>query len=396
MPGRVFLASMRSTAYHERQLQRRRREAEPPADRRIPPSSPPAAILALQQSAGNSAVARMLARRSSALEEEAPVEENPLATRHHVIEPTGEAPPPPWEPAPTEAELGVPVEEEQVEEQEGPTLARWPWGSKRAAPKAPKPAKVEGVLTPQDDFSGRSHSSFGVGERVNLSFKSEPSVTAASLGGLQWEVTSGPATVVSATDGTGTLTCGDMSGKVTLSLKVAAGPNVGTVKATRTLSVVAPDDARMVRAPGTGLRHTHGKAGVGFKGEIFLRPKTVSFHWMEMREGAVAGVGTGYYAGQNGVPHAVGAWVTVGPGDSGRGSKVNGVDTVDSGDNDPPFSKGDFQWNIPWEYRANGGPGTEFTRALHHDTISAKGDATIEKKGAGPFSKKANDPTSTF
>jgi len=183
---------------------------------------------------------------------------------------------------------------------------------------------------------------------------------------------------------------------VKLALKVVAGSTAGAVKDTLTLTVVAPENARMKRNPAAGIRHTQGMAGVGFKGQIFLRPRTVSFHWMEMREGTVAAVASGYHAGQNGTAHAVGSWTTVGKGNSSDGCKINGQDTVDSGDNGPPFSKGDFKWNIPWEYRANGGAATEFTRAVHHDTITKKGEATIEKKGAGPFKRKLNDPTSTF
>jgi hypothetical protein len=39
---------------------------------------------------------------------------------------------------------------------------------------------------------------------------------------------------------------------------------------------------------------------------------------------------------------------------------------------------------------------TNFTTANHHETADATGRGTIEKAGAGPFSKNASDPTSSF
>jgi hypothetical protein len=394
------MSSMQESTTDDLDLQRRgqRADAVELSDAYVARPSAAATILALQRGAGNHAVAQMLQRQrpSSELEEAAPAAGHALPPGN-VIVPTEESPVPPWRRAPTEAEIGAPLDEVEDIEAEGteaPVVARWP-GSKTKTPKAPKPAKVDGVLTPQDDFAGRSKSSFGVGEIIDLSFKSKPSVTAASLGGLQWEVTAGPATVISALDGTGTLTCGDTPGAVSLALKVATGVDIGTVKATRTLTVVAPADGKMSQVPGTGLRHTHGKAGVAFTGEITLRPKTVSFQWVQMREGGVPAVASGSFAHWNGLAHAVGGWVTIGAGNAATGSRVNATDDIDSGDLDPPFDKGDFLWTIPWEFQVGGGPATPFTTAPHHATSDKKGLATISKKGSGTFKRKANDPTST-
>ncbi len=53
-------------------------------------------------------------------------------------------------------------------------------------------ASFQGVLTPSDNFAGRSTTRFGIGEVINLSSIVGPSgVTAASLGGLQWTIVSG-------------------------------------------------------------------------------------------------------------------------------------------------------------------------------------------------------------
>ena len=376
--------------------EREERELRAPEELPAPPmTAAHLGILGLQQTVGNAAVARMLQRQeeTEAEEEEAPVPEGGSQGPGLSIE-LGDEPPPPIREAPSAAELGLEADEEEgteVVEQSVATLARN--GSKTKTPK--KPAKVTGVLTPQDDFSGHSKTNFGVGERVDLSFKAKPKTSAATLGGLKWEVASGPATVVTALDGTGTLTCGGAPGAVDLELKVDSGADAGTVKDTVKITVIAPDNAVMRRKPGSGLKHNKGKAGVGFLGEAFMRPKNVSFHWAEWREGSVPAVATGSFAHWNGLSHALMPWFPIGPGNSSKGCKISMQDDVFTGDLDPPFAAGDFQWNIGWEYQAAGGAATEFTKALHHGTSDKKGKATIEKKGGGPFSKKASDPTST-
>jgi hypothetical protein len=323
-----------------------------------------------------------------------------VGTRHarvrHTVTP-GDEPLPPIREAPTAAELGLDVDEEEaaeVHEQSVATVSRDP-GTKAKKAKTPKAVQVKGVLTPQDDFSGRSHSKFGVGERVDLSFKARPVTSAATLGGLKWELASGMATVVAANDGTGTLTCSGTPGDVSLELKIVGGTGAGTVKDTVKITVVAPDNALMQRKSGSGLKHNHGKAGVGFLGEAYMRPKNVSFHWAEWREGTAPSVATGSFAHWNGMGHALGGWMAIGPGNSSKGCKISMQDDVFTGDLDPPFAAGDFKWNIGWEYQAGGAGATEFTKALHHGTSDKKGKATIEKKGGGPYSAKASDPTST-
>ena len=349
-------------------------------------------ILDLQRSAGNAAVARMLHRSRLARqadekgvvqgESEAAVATQPAEPPGHSVTP-GNEPLPPIREAPTAAELGLDVDEgetAEVHEQSVATVSRDP-GTKAKTPKA---VQVKGVLTPQDDFAGRSHSKFGVGERVDLSFKTRPVTSAATLGGLKWELSSGMANVVAANDGTGTLTCSGAPGDVSLELKVVGGTGAGTVKDTVKISVIAPDNCLMQRKPGTGIKHFHGQAGVGFLGEAFMRPKNVSFHWVEWREGTAPSVATGSFAHWNGIPHALGGWMAIGPGNSSKGSKVNMQDDVFTGALDAPFAAGDFKWNIGWEYQVGGSGATEFTKAVHHGTSDKKGRATIEKKGGGP------------
>ncbi|HHG85848.1 MAG TPA: hypothetical protein ENJ82_13965, partial [Bacteroidetes bacterium] len=134
---------------------------------------------------------------------------------------------------------------------------------------------VEGILSPQDNFAGRSTTNFGLGEVIDLSFRS--TATAASMGGLKWEIKSGGGKLSNLTsNGSGDYTCGGTVGAVTLELKIETGSNAGHVMASKNLNIVAPNDALMER-DGRAVRHENNKWSAGFYGEMFMRPKNVSF-----------------------------------------------------------------------------------------------------------------------
>jgi hypothetical protein len=128
--------------------------------------------------------------------------------------------------------------------------------------------------------------------------------------------------------------------------------------------------------------------------------KDVSFRNVDFREGSVAAIASGFFAGINGIQHPTTATaLTIGGCDPVNGCQVNGMDTVYTGDWSPPFSAGDFVWNIPWQYAVVPRAWVTFTTATHHQWADAApnlGRAHIEKKGAGPFTKDANDPTSGY
>lgn len=262
---------------------------------------------------------------------------------------------------------------------------------------------VTGVLTPADNFAGRSRVRFGVGEVISLSFTSAPAVTAAQLGGLRWFITAGGGTLsgTSGTGGTGTYTAPGAGGTAQLALKIVSGRLAGTVVATRQITIVAPSDALMIRATGTNLEHTNNTWSCGFLGNIFLRPKDVSFQKVEFLEGTVNAVATGYLSNFNGLPHHGNpSWLPFGAGNAANGSQLTGRDHVFTGVKGPPpppYGNGDFLWAIPWFFRVIGtaGAGTQFTTANQHHTADPTGQATAAKKGAGPFSRVPGDPTST-
>jgi hypothetical protein len=163
------------------------------------------------------------------------------------------------------------------------------------------------------------------------------------------------------------------------------------------LTVIAPTGAHVTKF--SNLRHTNGRCGVGFQAYIYLEPANVSFANTTFAEGTVAAVASGYYASLNGLPHPP----TAIPKPVGNCNTTNGCtllngayDTVDTNDGSTPFSIGNFLWAIPWNYQVGSAALTQFTTANHSQTTDATGKATIQKAGAGPFSKNANDSTSTY
>jgi hypothetical protein len=261
-------------------------------------------------------------------------------------------------------------------------------------------------LTARDNFTGRNTTKFGVGEIIDLSFVTSPSASAASLGGLQWKLVSGGGTLTGGTDGLGTYTAPGIAATVVLRLEIASGRGAG-IGQNITITVIPPSGAHLTKT--SGIRHTTGYASVGFKGQPFLEPTDVSFSNILFGEGTVAGVGTGFYSYLNGKVHAPTATFVVIVGcnvTTGCHTSPGVVDTVDTGDCGPlgcsdggpahAFAAGDFKWPIPWQYQIGAGSKTQFTTATHHQTADAAGTATIEKAGAGPFSKMAGDPTSGY
>ena len=257
---------------------------------------------------------------------------------------------------------------------------------------APVTTRFTTVVTPADNFGGRSLVRFGVGEVLTLSFATAPATqTAASFGGLTWVLVKGTGTLVNnpGNSGIATFTCDDVAGYITLELRTCAVPAIA--KLTKSFQVVAPTDARMARVPGSGTFHRQNTGSAGFHGEIFFEPRDVSFRNLEFREGSAPFEATGSMntilsAGKNdiaGIRHPLmGTWLPLLGGNIATGSKVNGFDTVRTMTTSPPYAAGTFTWNIPWLYRVIGrGRDHQFTIAAHSESIDATGQTTISKKG---------------
>src|SRR5439155_1716619 len=116
----------------------------------------------------------------------------------------------------------------------------------------------DGVLTPQDNFSGRSTIRFGIAEVIDLSYVAQ--VSAAELGGLQWSIVSGGGSLSNAgTDGTATYTAPGSSATVVLRLAIVSGQSQGEEK-DYTITIITPSGGLLSKS--SSIRHTQGYISV--------------------------------------------------------------------------------------------------------------------------------------
>jgi hypothetical protein len=171
--------------------------------------------------------------------------------------------------------------------------------------------ELKAKLTSRDNFVGHRVDNFGTDERVDLDFETVPAgVTAASLGGLKWEIdgTAGrdqDGVVWKAhndplapdPDGKGHYVAPYKLGEpdyranpyfllpenkdTKLKLTVQTGP-FKDQKVEKTVRIWTPR-AHMTVETGSEL-HAHNRPSAGFKGLIHLHPKFVSFQTLEWRE----------------------------------------------------------------------------------------------------------------
>ncbi len=272
---------------------------------------------------------------------------------------------------------------------------------------------VNAVLTPVDNFSGRSQTSYGVYENVNLSLTTSPSGYESKIGTPQWTGT-GDGITSDYGGGSGLFFAGDVAGSATVTLSITSGPLAGkTFSKSRT--VVAPSGVTLVQTG--GVKHTQGTASAGFDALTYFTPTNVSFDDAEEEEEYTAaeenagkqgpvGVGTGAYSYLNGRQHPGGGYSRGGSGNITTGCLI-GTDHIRTGNLAVPISQdGDFTWVIPRDYEVAGGsttPGTTvhsaYTSCTHHQHVTktdANGNTvtTISKGGIGPLSTNSKDPTS--
>jgi outer membrane protein OmpA-like peptidoglycan-associated protein len=267
-----------------------------------------------------------------------------------------------------------------------------------------------GLLTPRDNFAGRSAVRFGVGEVIDLSFVSFPPTSAAGFGGLEWHHVSGGGTLTGVTNiGTATYTAPATAAAVRLELRVATGATAGTVISSHPITIVIPNRVRMRQVPGTAPNFMPGGIiavgtwGAGFLADVFVDPKDVSFQGVVFGEGTVAGVVTpagSFLSPFAGRVHPVNTFGPAHGGNATTGTPVSppqdqisqsGVPPTGSLLGVPTCGVSDFLWAIPWEFSVAGGPRTPFgPTANHHVTSAFFCNATIEKGGAGPFCRRIN------
>ncbi len=276
------------------------------------------------------------------------------------------------------------------------------------------------ALSPQDDFVGRSYTTYGLGETINLSFQSVPAVSSANIGGLQWFLNSGGGAPISGSDGTANYACATTADSPTLALTISSGPSAG-MSVPVSISVVAPTNAYGVLY--SNVWHNYGYCSVGFEWTAYYLPKNVSFYnlkflesqcpastatgmWIDPKNYAPHPVDTTHYpGGQKGVPPTP---LNAGHGNAATGSAVfgdptNGFIGLDTAQMEVPYwdNGGTEVWPIPWTYSVSipghvATPYIQFTTATQQMVGDAAGTATISKKGLGPYSKAVGSPSSQF
>ena len=266
-------------------------------------------------------------------------------------------------------------------------------------------AKITPVLTPKDNFAGRSYSRFAIAEEIDLNFTVEPpSITAAEIGGLEWEQLSGNGVLEtdSNNEGVAEFRAATTPGSVTLKLSVVNGPMAGQGP-TRTIEVILPSGVRFIQAPGTGIAHVQNIFSVGLFATPYLLPRDVSFDHLLIREESIKAEADGYFLQDKGKLHEMGRWHGVGPGNITDGCRVNLRDSVAILSNNTPHTEGNFRWLIPWAVGIKQLDPPAFVRiAKFADVLQhayavedEPGTAYILKGSLGPFKADLDDPTTS-
>lgn len=258
-----------------------------------------------------------------------------------------------------------------------------------------------GVLTPQDNFTSRSLTRFGVGEVVDLSFLSFPPRPAVDFGGLEWHLAAGAGVLTGVTNtGTATYTAPAVADpSVRLELRVATGATAGRVISAHAIRIVIPNDVRLVAVAGSFPNFggwgnptvPAGTWGAGFQGNQFILPRDISFRGIVFSEGTATSVVTGSFQSRwAGLVHGANAQGT-GQGGTATGTPLAGVgpDGVSTGTIVPgsvlgiPFcGTSTFTWPIPWQFSVSGGPVTPFKTVNHLQRSTPLCNAIINKAGA--------------
>jgi uncharacterized Zn-binding protein involved in type VI secretion len=234
----------------------------------------------------------------------------------------------------------------------------------------------------------RKRLKIGVGELVNLKLVPPPATAVA------WTVTgvTSGSKLSNTTGTTTTLSAPFIKSTVTVTAKITDGETLTIV-----FDVIEPSGVKMIR-PNDKTFHIHNVASCGMKTQPYILPADVSFENIEIKEDEVKAVADGYFIHQNGQNHVGNPdWTTVGKVEEGKGSSVDGWDTVQGGDGakGAPHSTGTFLWKIPWRYRVTTGPGKVFTTVDQLKTIDKDGTVVMTKAGA-KATAKLSDPTSGY
>jgi hypothetical protein len=198
--------------------------------------------------------------------------------------------------------------------------------------------------------------------------------------------------------GVGTFTAGGQQADVTLTLTY----NGGSIN--YDVEITPPTGFVWVQKPGTGVKHQPNVPSIAFRADVYYRPTDVSFHFIKAGEGTCPADMEGYFdvfypsppgkdhqANVTPVPMTLGNITSGCRWDNTNGDTIAsylpswGVDNIDPKD-------GWLIWNVPQRWTLdNGTTWHEFGEARQRHSIDENGTMTVEKAGAGPFSKAIGD-----
>jgi hypothetical protein len=260
----------------------------------------------------------------------------------------------------------------------------------------------EGVLSPAEKFDGRSLTSFGIAEDLELESEIDPTgVTPAQVGGLRWSYygDNGTLSNVDASSGTADYRIGTFPCSVFyLVLTVDSGPSSDSFKLC-VGSKVFPSGSVVQKSE--CLWHNENSFSIGLLTDFYLSPKNVSFANIQFKEGQCTGTATGWFVGRlpSLVHDAWDNWYDVGEGNIDTGCKVllSGGDEAKAGPiYDPfPYADGVFYWNIPWLSKV-GAVEDDFDYAHQEFTVDETGRATVQKGSVGPHAVMHGDDASVY
>jgi len=254
---------------------------------------------------------------------------------------------------------------------------------------------LSAVLTPADNFDGRSLSDFGVGETIELSFTTTPSVTAAQAGGLEWVVMTQGGELTDNGDGTGSFDVPDAVGSFTLALQIKGGASKGATKQ-QSAGIVAPTGAYQTLVPGYTIYHRNGAWSIGHLDYTYPTPKNVSFLNIVTREAGGTATATGVLSGLNGASHPNWPSMKTSNCNAQMGCQAS-TDTIHLTDQVCPCGPGQVTWPIARLYKRAKDLDSSykpFATLTFTDSSDLAGTAVSAKGGAGPFAKYASDPKS--
>jgi hypothetical protein len=247
---------------------------------------------------------------------------------------------------------------------------------------------LDGILTPDDIFTGRDLYKYGLKELVYLQYTTDPvGITGLPL---QWTRTAGNGSILPGD----IYYAGDQDGNVTLKLRVTSGPSKD-YGATYGRTIVAPSGTRMTRVNPNKVYHEYNTASAGIRLYWWLDPTYVSFNNLTFGERTcLATNASGVFANQG--QHPENGPYTISGGNITTGCRVTNEDHTWV--RYVPWNGGDgaFTWNIPTQYFDGSGTRHPFGSTLTHiSQVWANGNATQTKAGYSG-SAAASDPNKNW